>query len=261
MKKIYNEVFTQIYRTNDYDKFINVIGNRKVSGGNYAKLYNSMKERQMIIPILVNENFQIIDGQHRFICCKELGLDVYYYVIEGYNIESVKIINKNSKNWDIEDYLNLHKELEVRGLKNGTSYTVFYSLMNKYKISLNSLLEIFSKAQGATISEMKIAFEDGTFRTFDIDMVEDFLEKLQVFNQLKQYKQNKFIKAFLKIYSYDGYDHSIMLQKLEKLSYKLEKRTLVTEYVHMLIEDIYNYGSSKNKFRYDAGNDLFYTVK
>ena len=72
--KLYNEVVTEIRKTNNYPMFKNMIGNREIKDKNYKKLIRSMSEKQLIIPILVNEKLEIIDGQHRFNACKTLQL-------------------------------------------------------------------------------------------------------------------------------------------------------------------------------------------
>ena len=77
-----------VFSTTKYDMFSFLDANRKLNVRNYSKLINSMKEEQLKIPIIVNEKFQIIDGQHRFTAEKELGLPVYYMVQKGYGIES-----------------------------------------------------------------------------------------------------------------------------------------------------------------------------
>ena len=109
--QLYNEFVTEIRKTNNYEMFKNMIGNRKVKDKNYRKLLRSMSEKQLIIPILVNEKLEIIDGQHRFNACKTLSLPVYYYMIAGYEIDDVKRANLVSCNWNLEDYLNLHVQL------------------------------------------------------------------------------------------------------------------------------------------------------
>ena len=70
---LYNEKVTEIRETNNYDIFKNMLGNRELKDKNYKKLMRSINEKQLIIPILVNEKFEIIDGQHRFSACKSLG--------------------------------------------------------------------------------------------------------------------------------------------------------------------------------------------
>ena len=69
------EVYTSVMKSNNYDMFKFMEGNRKISSTNLNQIISSMKEKQLVIPITVNEKFEIIDGQHRFSACKYLNLD------------------------------------------------------------------------------------------------------------------------------------------------------------------------------------------
>jgi hypothetical protein len=50
------------------------------------------------VPIIVNENYEIIDGQNRFTVLQSLGQPIYYLVIPGLNIDHVNIFH-NGKPW------------------------------------------------------------------------------------------------------------------------------------------------------------------
>jgi ParB-like chromosome segregation protein Spo0J len=58
------EVYTSVMRSNNYDMFKFMEGNRKINSSNLNQIIVSMREKQLIIPITVNEKFEIIDGQH-----------------------------------------------------------------------------------------------------------------------------------------------------------------------------------------------------
>lgn len=48
-------IFGNIMVTENYDMFKKIGGNRKINKSNYSKIVKSMKEEQLIIPIVVNE--------------------------------------------------------------------------------------------------------------------------------------------------------------------------------------------------------------
>ena len=56
--------------------FKKIKGNRIVNKSNLNAIITSMEQQQLVSPIMINEKFEIIDGQHRFEACKELGLPV-----------------------------------------------------------------------------------------------------------------------------------------------------------------------------------------
>ena len=251
---LYNEKVTEIRETNNYDIFKNMLGNRELKDKNYKKLMRSINEKQLIIPILVNEKFEIIDGQHRFSACKSLGKPVYYYIIPGYEIEDVKRANLVSCNWGLDDYLNLHYRL------NKKEYINFKEIQKKNKLRVSQLLEIVAVLEGKEYGRAKIAFEDGTIKIESPLEVQRFLMDLSDFKQLKEYSSPKFTKAFLKLYKYDNYKHEHMKRKLRTLSHRLKKQLTYNEYISMLVNDIYAFGSSNAGFKYDANANRFYEI-
>jgi len=252
-KTTYDFPVTQIYKTNDYNKFTNILGNRDLKERNYRKLLNSMKEKQLLIPILVNEKFEIIDGMHRFESVKTLGLPVYYYIVEGYNIEDVKKANLVSCNWGIDDYLTMFIKL------NKTDYNKFQDLKSKFKLSTSQILEVISVLENKASKELKFEFQDGSFEFGNYLEILNFFNSLNDFKEFRYYRSRPFVKAFLKLYINSDYSHKIMQDRLRRLSSKLEKKFTYSDYLSLLVNDIYAYGSSKIKLRYDLTNDIFYS--
>ena len=250
---IYDDVATVIKKTNNYSKFSNILGNRDLRTSNYNKLIKSMQEKQLVIPILCNEKFEIINGQHRFESCKELNYPLYYYVVEGYNIDDVKRANMVSCNWVIDDYLKLNIEV---GRPN---YIKFKEIKDSFNISTTQLLDIFSKFQGTSLKESRVLFEDGLFEINAYNEVIEFLNNLEDFVKFEEYKSYSFIKAFLKMYLLPEYSHKTMSKRLKKQIYKLEKKANYRSYVELLV-DIYNYGTTNVRFGYDSRQDRFYKL-
>ena len=89
------EIYTNVMKSSNYDMFKTMEGNREINSTNLNQIILSMKEKQLVIPIIVNEKFEIIDGQHRFSACKYLNLPVYFLISNGYDIEDVIRANVN----------------------------------------------------------------------------------------------------------------------------------------------------------------------
>lgn len=81
-----------VYETYDYDKFhIMEKGNREID--HYKKIATQMNEQFLFTVIIVNEKFEIIDGQNRFLASKELHKPIRYIIVEGYGVEQVRMYN------------------------------------------------------------------------------------------------------------------------------------------------------------------------
>src|ERR1700727_1121574 len=99
----------QIYQTTEYDKFKLFPCNRIITDGHVRHISDSENFESWMrsCPIIVNEDFYIIDGQHRFAACKKMHLPIYYTIREGAEVKDI-IPLQGGKPWRIEDYIRYH---------------------------------------------------------------------------------------------------------------------------------------------------------
>jgi ParB-like chromosome segregation protein Spo0J len=83
------KVVNQVNQTNDYEMFKTLDGNRTVNKLHVSRLKESFKTAYLLSPILINQQNQIIDGQHRFEAAKILGLPVNYIICNDYGLKEV----------------------------------------------------------------------------------------------------------------------------------------------------------------------------
>mgnify|MGYP003648489802 FL=1 len=91
--------------TKSYSIFNSIIGNRNLDSKNLKRIKESINEIGLQMPILVNENNSIIDGQHRLQAAKELEIPITYIVSKDsceQNIDQLQI----SKKWTALDFCN-----------------------------------------------------------------------------------------------------------------------------------------------------------
>ena len=89
--------------TRSYSIFNSIIGNRNLDSKNLKRIKESINEIGLQMPILVNENNSIIDGQHRLQAAKELEIPITYIVSKDsceQNIDQLQI----SKQWTSYDF-------------------------------------------------------------------------------------------------------------------------------------------------------------
>jgi hypothetical protein len=105
-------------QTLDYDRFKFFDFNRAI-GKKIKRLKESIKKHGYISgrPILVDKQMRIIDGQHRFIACKELGMPIIYETIKSNGMDMQELVvdlNRNQKAWGIGDYIHSWASKGVR---------------------------------------------------------------------------------------------------------------------------------------------------
>ena len=92
-----------INSTTDYSQFEFNELNRGVDDAHVRRLTKNIKENGLIQPIVVTADGNIIDGQHRFHACRELGIPVQYIIRDAMTMTDVVQLNNMSKPWSVMD--------------------------------------------------------------------------------------------------------------------------------------------------------------
>ena len=120
----------RVYQTDELDKFKLDERNRSTTPNHVKELMDSMKENGVIkAPIIVNEKFIVLDGQHRLEACKRLNLPIYYMVIDGYGMKEAVQMNANLRRWVLNDYI------EYFAADGNADYVFLKRMLEKYKVS------------------------------------------------------------------------------------------------------------------------------
>lgn len=228
----------QVLMTNDYDMFQTIEGNREVNKLHVKRLKDSISEKYITVPIIVNEKNQIIDGQHRFQSAKELEKPVYYIKVNGLGLKDVHRLNTNTKNWTADAYLDGYCRLGKE------DYIMYREFKNKYGFGHNETNAILSNKQRMGGSKNQ-AFKDGVFKIVDYNQAVKNAEKITMVKQFYDgYRRRAFVYAMLDLFQNPNYNHAEFLNKLSFQSRSLVDCTDVQQYL-TLIEEIYNYKRNK----------------
>jgi len=102
----------QIHSTSDLSVFKILEGNRNINLANVERLVKSIEENGFLqMPIIVNENYEVIDGQHRLMAAKKLNSIIYYHKVNNYDLKTAITLNRNQSNWSIADYIRSYCDL------------------------------------------------------------------------------------------------------------------------------------------------------
>ena len=246
------ELFGNILKTTDYNMFKKIKGNRIVNKSNLNAIITSMEQQQLVSPIMINEKFEIIDGQHRFEACKELGLPVYFYVVNGYGTEEMKRCNTTGMNWGKPSFLQSYIDQDYE------NYVAFNELLVSYHITISVALKLIAHFQNKSYQLLSLNFEQGELSLDGFEDVVCFLDKLEDFKFFPQYKTDKFVTAFLRLVNHPEYEHSKMLSKLATHRDKLKKSMTQDEYLSLLCNKIYSFGPTKNPIFYSSESKRFH---
>jgi len=230
----------KILTTSQYSIFKTIEGNRNISLLHLNRLRESMLEKHLFTVIVVNENMEIIDGQHRFTISKELNLPVNYVICEGYGLNDVHRFNVNSKVWGPGDYLEGYINL---GYKEYEKYREFKA---KYKFTHKSNLLLLSK-----YTENYREFNTGKFVVENYNLSKRKADAItQIAPYYEGFRRYNFIQAINRVLKKDNFDFDRFIRKLKIQPTALVHCATVVQYID-LIENIYNYKSkSKISLKY-----------
>ena len=79
--------------------------NRDIDDGDVKRLAESIKNEGQLQPIVLNEKWEIIEGQHRVHACQLLDIPILYVISVGATIKQTIVMNNNQKSWRNKDYL------------------------------------------------------------------------------------------------------------------------------------------------------------
>ena len=95
-----------VKETKDYFKFKKFNGNRDLSEKSIKFIETSISiSGWKPEPILVNEHYEVCDGQHRLEVAKRHNLPIPYLVINGLTPDDCVRINAKRRNWTSADYI------------------------------------------------------------------------------------------------------------------------------------------------------------
>lgn len=191
-------------------------------------------------PILVNKEFEVIDGQHRLKAAQKLGVTIYYQVMV--ESKSVDIIQLNiSRAWKSHDFLNYYVK------NNFQEYVKLNDFINEHKISLDTCLRM-TTGPGQNKNEFKLGkfkFKEDNLNETIIRNIHYTIDEIKRLNGAAKQSwliSTKFWIALSKIMSHPEFKMDQWLKKMKMHSNKLTAKVTTSDYTNMIF-DIYNYKS------------------
>ena len=165
----------KILSTKDYSLFSFIENNRIVKRSHVNEFIEEIKKDDMTMcfPIVVDSDLRIIDGQHRFHACMELGLPIYYVIKNDSDAEQSMInCNKINKKWEMMDWL------RYRANKNGGCYKQLLDFIQQTGTTISNAMVIFP-AKAINAATLRAGTTDFGFNEKAFDIVH-FLQSQEV---------------------------------------------------------------------------------
>lgn len=182
-----------IHTTTNYDIFRFHKQNRKAgSNKQIVKLIDEI-DLTPYVPIIVDEDFYIVDGQNRFLACKELQKPIYYVVLpRQYNTNaSIISLNKAQQAWRQDEFLHFWASVK------GGCWKDLEDFVNETKLGISNAILVYPKYKinATMIRKGEIKFEKSPMA----DDIVSFLQSDEV-KQLRFHKTRPFTLAICKCF-------------------------------------------------------------
>ena len=128
-----------VYATTNYKQFKSIKGNRDVLPSRVARIAESIDRIGVrMVPIVVNEKMEVIDGQGRLEAIRESGKPVYYVIDKNAGVDECRWLNIGCKNWSLYDFVKSYAEL------GNEDYKCLRGLFDEYqsRISVNTIISV-----------------------------------------------------------------------------------------------------------------------
>ena len=252
----------RFFETKDYDNFVFMEGNRAITPSNVKRFIDIIKNDELhdeiqVNPRQVDGKWVIVDGQHRFLAHRELGLPVPVLMKrKNVPLTGVIQINTTRKNWSVLDRV---KSYATLGNENYKRLLTMYNELNAiHPVSVNLVSKLCRGSLGTSIKAgEKSNINDGSWV---------FLKKEQdvrkVFNECL-----KFTKQHPDVIS-DTFVHCIQSLMENQPGFQI-KRMLTASTIHnhrfiraarkqdmlRMLEDVYNFNRDRrNRLFFDVNN-------
>lgn len=229
-----------IQSSTNYSQFKLIGNNRDINRGHLEALRKSFLENgnlTEIQPILVNENMEVIDGQHRYTIAKELGMPIFYMEVSGLRIGDARNMNILHRNWSIDDFASSYAE------GGDGNYTRYIKMREDYDLSHSIVLTYI---HGAEVKGQNTEFRQGEFSFTPEEEMEARarLEKLVEIQEILPVGRDvAFAYAYLRVMSVPDFDQNRMVDKAQRLGDRFRRYANPAEYMRAL-EELYNYQHS-----------------
>lgn len=232
-------ILTNVYAETDYSVFKKLVHNRITTEKHILEVQESMADREILNPIIVNEKMEIIEGQHRYEALKRLGRPIKFVVDEGANIEDCRRLNEKNKNWDDIAYA---KSFAEEGNEN---YKKLLDTAKETGLSISTVLDLV----GCHANNRTALFRSGDLRFSEKEKKEILLIKKmadEIADALRFDKTTRLLLRVVKIItSFAGYDHKRMVDKCKQYRFDFIAASKMEDQLKCFSE-IYNKNAKKN---------------
>ena len=236
MKKAKNRV----YSTTNYDQFKYLKGNRAVTELHVRRLVEAIKEKDLQVPIIVDEKMNVVEGQHRLEAYKIVGKEILYIVKNNVTLDDVRKLNSVARKWTLTEYLMSHVKLGKQ------DYEILEWFHRTYKFGLSECIAMLN-GKGYCNAKELIEFKGGEFTLKNLEQAKIWARCItKVGEYFQYYKKRSFVLAMLVLMQHSKFSWKTFEKRLMNSSAKLRNQGSRNDFI-VNLERLYNHNTSTDK--------------
>ena len=237
--------------TTNYDMFTFIKGNRPIEEDRVKRIQKQIKQFGLKNPILVTSDKAVLDGQHRFLACKNLSIPVKYILDDIHStaegiLDLIRAINKDQKNWTAVNVGNSYAQHD------DLSYTRYMSLIElgvSHSFILHACAEFAKGVRGVQCT-------NNHFRKGELLIPENIYEMIKGLILLfkgsgidkKIWNRQYFIRALMKLKSVKEFDTYRFIDNFERFPYEWKDAYQTMDILRSILH-VHNY-RNRDKAKY-----------
>ena len=226
-----------IFQTKELSRFKFRDDNRVLNTSHIKKLVTNMKSSGWLPGsyVVVNEKYEIIDGQHRVKAAMEANIPIRYTMEKKADFEIIRGLNQNQKNWTLSDHIHGYV------VENNPHYVKLNNFVKKYPDFRITECMMFLNNNSSPCE--RHSFERGLWVSKDynkaLTWADDIMSLKPYFE--KGFNKSIFVRAMVRIFSKKPqFKFEEFLHKVKLRPQSITLCGNIDQYTQM-IEDIYNY--------------------
>jgi len=247
-----SKINSDVMKSSDYEKFSILEQNRVVNDKHVNELVVSIQNSGQLTPIIINENFEIIDGQHRFDACRILKIPVMYLISYKTSINEVILMNNTQKSWKLHDYLRCFSDNKWH---NHETYQKVDKFMREHDLKLTTCIVLLSEGTGgggstgtSLTGQGLISFRKGTYKIGNLARAQAIAK---ILSEIKAFApdlvgSDRFCRSYCKLSSEPKWNHDSAVYQIKKYRRKYDGASSKEEALQGLLA-VYNYNQLKSK--------------
>jgi hypothetical protein len=230
----------KVYMSTEYNKFKFIKENRAINSTHVDRLVKSITQKDAKIPIIVDRDFNILEGQHRYEAYKKLSMPIHYVIRTTITMQDIRVMNSSTQKWKLTDFLLSYQKA------GNEEYKYLEWFHRTYKFGIRECLAMCLNTSG-TSGPMVERFKAGDFEVKDIEVAKIWAIRINAMKDYYSfYKKRTFIFAMLKMFTEPGFEWARLWSNVQRSSAVIKNQGSRNDFL-VNLEQLYNHKTPRDK--------------